>query len=183
MPRPSAREQVLDAYEDILIEHGADAVTLEVVAAKANVSKGGLLYHFASKEALRDGLIERLAAWTKEYVATARRAPEGAVRHYLRTSLSEMRADNPKFRTTLAIMRLYLQEPKVAAAARACLEAQRRLLAEHLPDARTADLVAVVGEGLLFRAISGSGTPPSDTPDEVLERITGMLGLRSAGKP
>ncbi len=57
---PSARDRVLDAYDTLLIEHGGAAVRLDAVAAAAGVSKGGLLYHFASKEALVTGLLERL---------------------------------------------------------------------------------------------------------------------------
>lgn len=58
---PSARDRVLDAYETLLIEAGPAAATLDAVAAAAGVSKGGLLYHFASKEALIAGLLNRLA--------------------------------------------------------------------------------------------------------------------------
>jgi len=47
----SARDRVLDAYETLLIESGPAATTLDAVAAAARVSKGGLLYHFASKDA------------------------------------------------------------------------------------------------------------------------------------
>src|SRR5690606_1251603 len=58
MPRPPlARERVLDAYETILLTEGERAATLEGVAAAAGVSKGGLLYHFASKDQLADGLL------------------------------------------------------------------------------------------------------------------------------
>ena len=34
--------------------------TMDATARAAGVSKGGLLYHFASKDALEAGLIERL---------------------------------------------------------------------------------------------------------------------------
>jgi AcrR family transcriptional regulator len=57
---PSARDRVLDAYETLLIEAGPAAATLDAVAAGAGVSKGGLLYHFASKDALGAGLLDRL---------------------------------------------------------------------------------------------------------------------------
>lgn len=39
----------------------AGQLTLDAVAAKAGVSKGGLLHHFKSKEALLTAMIERLA--------------------------------------------------------------------------------------------------------------------------
>ena len=45
---------------------GAQALTLDAVAAEAGVSKGGVLYHFASKRALIDGLIER---WLDDFEA------------------------------------------------------------------------------------------------------------------
>ncbi|WP_374071309.1 hypothetical protein [Corynebacterium belfantii] len=39
----SAKEKLLDAFEDILISQGENAATLDAVAQKAGVSKGGLL--------------------------------------------------------------------------------------------------------------------------------------------
>ena len=53
-PAPAARERVLDAFESILVEHGERTATLDAVAESAGVSKGGLLYHFGSKQALVD---------------------------------------------------------------------------------------------------------------------------------
>ncbi|MES2867584.1 MAG: TetR family transcriptional regulator, partial [Actinomycetota bacterium] len=57
---PLARERVLDAFEEILISSGERTATLDATAKAAAVSKGGLLYHFASKDDLADGMIERL---------------------------------------------------------------------------------------------------------------------------
>ncbi|MCK2212808.1 TetR/AcrR family transcriptional regulator [Actinomadura sp. ATCC 31491] len=54
------RDELLDAAEDILCDQGSAALTLNAVADRAGVSKGGLLYHFNSKEALIKGMVERL---------------------------------------------------------------------------------------------------------------------------
>ena len=51
------KNAILDAANRILIEKGAECFTLESVAAEANVSKGGLLYHFRSKNELITGMI------------------------------------------------------------------------------------------------------------------------------
>lgn len=59
--RAPARERLLDAAEARLLEHGPAGLVLDAVAADAGVSKGGLLYHFASKEALAQALVERMA--------------------------------------------------------------------------------------------------------------------------
>lgn len=56
------RDQLLDAAECLLDDRGVQGLTLAAVAERAGVSKGGLLYHFASKEALIKAMIERLIA-------------------------------------------------------------------------------------------------------------------------
>lgn len=60
--RPSNRETILDAAEDVAVADGAAHLTLDAVAERAGVSKGGLLYHFPSKELLLEGLVDRQMA-------------------------------------------------------------------------------------------------------------------------
>ena len=50
---------LIKAAAAVIRRDGAQALTLEAVAAEAGVSKGGLLYHFKSKRELLDGLVER----------------------------------------------------------------------------------------------------------------------------
>lgn len=62
MVRPSGKDSMLDAAEVVLTEQGAWRLTLDAVAEQAQVSKGGLLYHFPTKDALLQALVDRLAA-------------------------------------------------------------------------------------------------------------------------
>lgn len=55
------RQAVLDAAVDLVESSGSGLLTLDAVAARAGVSKGGLLHHFNSKEALLTAMIARLA--------------------------------------------------------------------------------------------------------------------------
>ncbi|MBN9645064.1 TetR family transcriptional regulator [Corynebacterium mendelii] len=65
--RPSKKDQIIAAAIDIITEGGMAAVTMDAVAAKAGVSKGGLLYHFPTMVALHEGIHEKLAAdWEQE---------------------------------------------------------------------------------------------------------------------
>lgn len=48
-PRASTPERILDAFQDLVIDSGERAATLNAIAQHASVSKGGLLYHFGSK--------------------------------------------------------------------------------------------------------------------------------------
>lgn len=54
-----ARERILEAAERVVGEVGAARMTLDGVAQSAGVSKGGLLYHFPSKESLLCALAKR----------------------------------------------------------------------------------------------------------------------------
>src|SRR5690606_24021731 len=103
VPRPSSRDVILDALQQLLIEQGLPAVTLEKVAAAANVSKGGLLYHFPTKEALITGLAQRLADAADagfERAATT----DVVVGFYLRASLPSS-PDRALFWSLLAALR------------------------------------------------------------------------------
>jgi AcrR family transcriptional regulator len=57
------RAQLLDAAEAVVAEQGVRHLTLDAVAARSGISKGGLLYHFRSKEDLAAAMIERSIAW------------------------------------------------------------------------------------------------------------------------
>ncbi|WP_026827158.1 TetR/AcrR family transcriptional regulator [Exiguobacterium artemiae] len=52
------RRRITDATVQVMLTQGFPQLTLEEVAKQANVSKGGLLYHFSSKEELLMGVIE-----------------------------------------------------------------------------------------------------------------------------
>jgi AcrR family transcriptional regulator len=56
----STRDRLLDAFETLLVSAGSRSATLDAVASHAQVSKGGLLYHFHSKDELVDGMLTRL---------------------------------------------------------------------------------------------------------------------------
>src|SRR5882757_8556167 len=58
--RPSARTKILDATLELVGDIGVPAITLDGVAIRAGVSKGGLLYHFRFKEQLLAAANEHL---------------------------------------------------------------------------------------------------------------------------
>lgn len=64
------RDELLDAAEELLSDLGSTALTLSAVADRAGVSKGGLLYHFATKDALIKAMVERLIEEFDDLVAT-----------------------------------------------------------------------------------------------------------------
>lgn len=77
--RERSREDILAAARVVLLRDGIAAVTLEAVAREAGMSKTGLYYYFASKEALVFELV--FAVWqgqgerVRDAVATADTGP------------------------------------------------------------------------------------------------------------
>jgi AcrR family transcriptional regulator len=82
-PRSSARERLLDAAEKDVCEHGVHELTLEAVAAAAGVTKGGLIYHFKTKEDLLSALVERMMAKLREKYSARMAASDQTTRGVL----------------------------------------------------------------------------------------------------
>ena len=89
----NTRKSVLKAAAQILVHQGMNAFTIEAVARESGMTKGGVLHHFPSKEALVNGLIDlvteafqlRLAA---ELAAESEDQPGHWLRAYIRTIFS-----------------------------------------------------------------------------------------------
>ncbi|MEU5844266.1 TetR/AcrR family transcriptional regulator [Rhodococcus sp. NPDC047139] len=175
-PAPAARAKLLDAFVTILLEQGERAATLDAVAATAGVSKGGLLYHFPTKDALVEGLAEHVEALAAEDVEQMSSAPEGPAAYYIRTSVY---ADTPLDQAIIATTRLsQTANPRARQALRRIRQGWLDALSVEVTDPAAARAVMLIGDGLYYgAAMSGetSETPPEDVGEllEVVRRITG----------
>lgn len=69
------RQRILSAAEDVVLRDGVGRLTLDATAAEAGLSKGGVLYHFPTRDALVAGMIERLVG---DFVHDIEEAAKGA---------------------------------------------------------------------------------------------------------
>jgi AcrR family transcriptional regulator len=61
---PRSRQKVLDAAERIVKSRGAAALTFDEICVESGVTRGGITYHFKTKDLLLKALVERdLAQW------------------------------------------------------------------------------------------------------------------------
>ena len=70
--RTSKRTMILDAATRVIQRAGVTAVTFDSVAAEAGLTRGGIMYHFPSREELLTALHEHEAdAWDALMARTA----------------------------------------------------------------------------------------------------------------
>jgi AcrR family transcriptional regulator len=102
------RDQLLDAAELAIVEDGIGRLTMDAVARRAGVSKGAVVYHFGSMDALVDALVARIAsAWDREYaeqIALTPPGPGSVARTFLRYCMSGVETWPTSLRRTSAVM-------------------------------------------------------------------------------
>lgn len=94
------KNAILMAVSEIVREEGVASLTLEAVAKRAGISKGGLLYHYPSKDALIKGMVKE---WTGLYFESIESLVNNDskekgkwIRAYVNTSFSDLENDHYK---------------------------------------------------------------------------------------
>jgi AcrR family transcriptional regulator len=170
---PHAREKVLDAFEALLIAEGERAATLESVAREAGVSKGGLLYHFGSREALEEGLYARLRTLAADDVEAVRTAPEGPIAYFLSTSGD---VGLPLDRAITAVGRLAHGGKAAATAQLAAVRASwGDALRAHVRDEAALDLVMLVSDGIYVNSALMNDLPGPVPRGAALEALIRLV--------
>jgi AcrR family transcriptional regulator len=153
----STRDRLLDAFEKLVVVGGTRTATLEAVAADAGVSKGGLLYHFGSKDDLIDGMLARLDEQVREDVSRMRTAASGPVDYYLETSVD---SGSDFDRALIATARIAQENNEHGRAALAQARAAWfQVLHDHLNDDALARTIQLIGDGLYFDDATGLADP------------------------
>ncbi|MBG6084330.1 TetR/AcrR family transcriptional regulator [Zhihengliuella flava] len=174
MPRPpAAREKLLAAYCEIVAGEGERAATLDAVAERAGVSKGGLLYHFKSKDALADAVIEGLhetAAADRELMAAA---PEGPARYFVRGSLEATSDVDTYFNAVLRLATA--QHPGATDALAAIHNEWLALIRDEVGDEAVAEAIMLIGDGLYYHAALPGAGDAASTASHFRSRVEHVL--------
>jgi AcrR family transcriptional regulator len=175
-----ARTRILDAAEAIVRGKGVSGLTLDAAAREAGVSKGGLLYHFASKEALLSGLLARLASFIDQDFETSVAAqPEGpgrvarAILNWafgLAPEAMNERCD----RAAAVFLAAFHHDPALLDPIRAVIARIRAAVdGDGLPPGHGGAILAA-SDGLFMARIFGLYAP---TPQDMTDMHTALRGL------
>jgi len=173
--RERTRGQVLDAAEELIAAQGT-AASIAAVAARAGVSKSGLLHHFPSRDALLLAVAERglqgLVDEVDRHLDPADEAPGRRTRAYVRALCGGSATAAALFSPT-ALLNALLDVPGAEALVRADAEHWRRWFADDgLPAARHL-VVRHAAEGLA----AASTVPPYLSADELAAAREALLQL------
>jgi AcrR family transcriptional regulator len=173
--RPTARRAILDAAAHVVARQGVAALTLEAVAREAGVSKGGLLYHFGTKEALLQGLLAaRLEAYEESLDREVAGDPAGPgrwTRALVRTTFAPA---EPAAGIAASLFAAFVADPRLLEPARARYAAWQARLAEDGIDPVRATLARLAADGLYFAELFGLAPPAGTLRERVLEALLAL---------
>jgi AcrR family transcriptional regulator len=171
------RDALLDAAEALLCEQGTQALTLSAVADRAGVSKGGLLYHFHTKEALVRGLVERLVKEFDALIASYDTGGPGAyTRAFVEANLAVvMDRDHSRLLRRWATVSAAAADPEILAEVREAMHRWHGRDPGDDPDPVSARIARLAAEGLWEVAIHDPGLYDHAQLEELRERLLALI--------
>ncbi|WP_079478125.1 TetR/AcrR family transcriptional regulator [Halobacillus salinus] len=173
MPRQSKRQLILEAAAKIVKEKGSDALTLDAVAKRAQISKGGLLYHFSSKEALVKGLVQHMNDMYRENVEAFVEKDGEDTGKWARSFINVMHDKGVENRTLSSGM-LAAQgiNPELLEPLQNTYASWQENMERDGLDEVDATILRLAVDGLWLSEIFGLGPLSDDLRTKVLERLT-----------
>jgi AcrR family transcriptional regulator len=153
----STREKIIDAAMAVVRDQGVARLTLDEAAKVAGFSKGGVLYHFKSKDDLIRGMVQRLIdqcdQLNREHYESQ---PEGPYR-WARTLVHACFDPNgPAFDPVGgALLAAVTVNPDLVAPIQAMYDRWMERIQSDSPDLERAGLVCCAMDGVYFQRLMG----------------------------
>lgn len=170
-PPYETRNLIINAANRVVIERGINQLTLEGVAQVAGVSKGGLLYHFPSKDALIEGMVEAYLADFEHRIdahLSGDDTPEGWVKAYILASI-----DSPPEEIALnaALLAAFSVNPNLLRPMRE----RYSIWQERMNELEDGTLIRLALDGLWFSDLVGLAPPNQEQRQVLLARLLQMI--------
>ncbi len=171
----ATRDAILAATAALVSHDGVSKLTLARVADRAGVSKGGLLHHFGSKQALIAAALDHTlesADQALHALAVANGRPRGS---FAQAYIDYVRDPDHTANAAAAILAaatLELDDPQAAAAQ---FDRWRQRLANDGLDDATATLVRVVSDGLWLIDLFDLAPPDPEQRKAMLDQVEQLL--------
>ena len=169
------RNALLEAANTVILRDGIAHLTLEAVAKEAGVSKGGLLYHFPSKEALIRGLLEHyLALFEAELSRRTAHDPDAQGRFSRALIGATFDADPHQPLLRAGLLAALALNPELLKPVRVAFEGyQQRIEGDGLEPAH-ATLLRLAADGLWFADLLHLAPPAGALREQLRQRLLAL---------
>ncbi len=161
----ATKRRILDASERVVMRDGVGHLTLEAAAGEAGLSKGGVLYHFPTRDALVAAMVTRIieqfdddiASYLPESGTPEAELPGAYARAYVRATLEPVTPGEE--RLGAALLAAAAAEPElVVPLQEAAARWQNRLMEDGL-DPTLVTLIRLACDGLWLCGLFGLAAP------------------------
>lgn len=170
----SRREEILRSAGRVVEEEGVSGLTLEAVAREAGVSKGGLLYHFPSKDALIRGMIRRYVDGFGREIQRELGGKGGDgrwVRAYARASFAE---DPRQLDVSAGLLAAVASDTELLDPLRKSYRDWQRRVERDGLDPALATAVRLAADGLWFAELLGLAPPGRELRERLLRALLSL---------
>ena len=175
MKSEQTRARIRVAAAKVIERDGAGHLTLEKVAAEADLSKGGLLYHYPSKDALLQGLLDHLLE-NRAGLADDLGSAEGVNHAVLLNGLIDADFDLPKEERIMAqgLIAASAENADLLAPAKQHVEALFDQLGTSKATAATARTILLASQGLQFLELLGLLSLSTNERNEIRQHLKSL---------
>jgi len=171
----NSRAKLLHAAEQVVMEVGAAHLTLDAVARKAGVSKGGLIHNFPTKDALLQAMVvQLLAAWKERYEQAAHELPNSPASKLKARLLAKLHADERSRRVSSAVLAVAANQPQLLEPVRAHICQVHQALVESGLDFNLAVLLLLAADGLYMQELLGLSCFSARQRKSIVEHLLRM---------
>ena len=193
--REATRDTLIKAAKQVIARYGVARLTLDMVAQEAGVSKGGILYHFPTKNALIIAMMDAdMEEWRvvmqnlRDNEAAAGELPEAG--RYIRGFLAAVETKCGHERNECVAKEQWFAEPSEIHAGMIAAVAGDHALLSRLREAFTdfqhqvehdgidpvtATVVRLAADGLFFIEMLGLAPPEGALREQVLAKLRAMV--------
>lgn len=166
---------ILSAAANVVLSQGALGMTLEAVAKEAGVSKGGLLYHFPSKDSLIEGMIEHMVQGLTDRIRNEyERDDFGTNRGRWLRALTRVNFQSEDLELGAGLTAAVLLNPDLLEVNRKAYETRQALIEQDGVDVVLANIIRLVGDGIWFSELLGFAPPQEPLKTQIMEKLLSL---------
>lgn len=180
---PGTKERIISAAEEVVLRNGVSRLTLEAAAAEAGLSKGGVLYHFPTRDALVAGMVDKIVDEFDRDIA-ARLVEDGGpgtfTRAYLQATLAPLSArPDRQDRLGAALIAAAAAQPSLLIPLQEAADRWQAQLEDDGIDPGLATLVRLACDGLWMCDLFGLAVPGAALRATVARQLEHLVGTPS----